>query len=272
MLDFNYTLNNELFQYAVRKSAESEAYLEGQRFLLAGGVATQLLLGDEIQLFRPTDDVDIFPEHFVPGKERKKWSKKLSQDIEKKGLPTSRELAENWAQVSFEGLKDNLFIRLNSFTQYYYLGLKDKIKHEFDRAIETEYQGVPVRYQHPIDIIVNKVDRINNSHRVLDIPLEPEAEELLEQLKQGRMGDIDPLKSREDIDAIAAERQLNLEDLGRLSSKEIMLKVQGYKVRKDLYDIGCVIEASRKNGIDIDSQEFKSALELMLEYSQCNDF
>jgi hypothetical protein len=266
MINHNYTLNDEVFKYAVKKSAESESYLDGPKFILMGGVSVQLLLGDEIQFFRPTDDVDIFPKCSLSKKEQKTWSKELSKQLKEDGFVNKRGFVENCVEVAFKDLIRNLFMHLNCFTPYYYLTYKKRLSQEFERSLEGGFEGVKVRYQHPIDLITNKVDRIVKSKKDFSIPLGPKIEEMI-WLLRGNIQDVDPVKYREDLDSIVSQRELNVEGLGRLKPVDIPLQIQGYKVRKDVYDICCVIDASRKKNIDIPPVEFRKALELMLQDS-----
>ncbi len=269
MLNFDYTLNDSIYRHALKRACQSEVYVPGKRFIITGGAAVQLLLGNNGEKFRPTDDIDIFPESYFNQKLRRQWSKILLDRLKEDGFSIKRNLTENWSEVIFGGLQSDLFIRLNCFGSYYYLALREKIGNEFKRGILQDYEGVQVRYQHPIDIIVNKVKRIVDINNVLGIPSE-ELRFVRELICKG-VESINLCKYMEDLEGLVAHRELNVEDLGRMEPDEVSLHVQGYKVRKDIYDICCVIEASKNKGIEINHEEFRKSLGLMLSYSSANE-
>ncbi|MEM0465525.1 MAG: hypothetical protein QXW97_02380 [Candidatus Pacearchaeota archaeon] len=264
MLKYSYTLRDDIFRYGLRLASESSETIKRKNLMITGGCATQLFLGDYKELYRPTDDIDLASDGYLKKQERILWMNELVKKIREDGVSCTKGLCDSGAEVSLKGLLDDLFIRLNCFNQYYYLRYTEKIRGEFERSINETLYGINVKYQHPIDIIANKFDRILSRNKVLGIPFDRKINELINLLEEGEFDSIDIDLYKEDVEDIAAQRQINVEDLGRLSRRETQMIIEGYKIRKDIYDICCVIEVARKKNFNISKKEFLDALNLAL--------
>ncbi len=256
-----YTLNDPLFRYGLRKGSETEIALpEERRLMLVGGAATQLLMREDTHLLRPTNDIDLIVDGFLRRCEKINWAKYLSEQVKADGFPNKRRLPIFGAEVKFKGIKDELSVHLDCFDRDYHKKNSAKIAGEFERAEITDYNGCRIRCQHPMDIIVNKSNRIISLNLVLGLPLSRKARKLIDLIKKGQFDDLDVDKDREDLDSISFYRRQTVEDLARLSPYELQMQVQGYKIRTDAYDILSVVEALRKQGKTIDRKEFLDAL------------
>ena len=89
MLNYDYTLRDKLFRYALRKSAESQMNIS-QRLLITGGAATQLFLKGSTEFYRPTDDIDLIAESYVSKNEKIAWLIGLSEVIKTDGFANKK--------------------------------------------------------------------------------------------------------------------------------------------------------------------------------------
>ena len=108
-------------------------------------------------------------------------------------------------------------------------------------------------------------------NRILGIPLSQENLRFVNSLLNGQINEIDPEEKLNNLDKIVSQRQLNVEDLGRLNPKKVQTFVQGYKIKKDIYDICCLSYAAKQNNLDIDPKELKKSIDEILAYSFRND-
>ncbi|VVB78295.1 Uncharacterised protein [uncultured archaeon] len=264
ILNYNYTLNQPIFKYALRKAQDSsQALLDNKRLMVVGGVATQLTMIDETHLLRPTNDIDFISNRPVAKPERRQWASYLSKLISDDGLPNKGGLSRYGGEVRFEGLQNDLLVHLDCFGPEFYKRHRKRLDAEFERSEVADVNGSNVYYQHPIDIIVNKVRRMNSLNRN-GLEFDSETNLFLSLLKEGVIDGIETERFRRDIDDIVSERQKNVEDLGRLSYREIFDQVQGYKVKKDIYDICGVIDSMRRCGRTVDRGDFIDSLKLAL--------
>lgn len=262
MIDFDYTLNQPIFRYALKKTPESQnVFSDGRKLMVVGGVATQLTIVNESHLLRPTNDIDVIANGPTSKPERREWANRLSQIVSQEGFPNHGGLSRYGGEVRFEGLKNDLIVHLDCFGSNYFDRHKRRIDAEFERAEIANVEGSNVAYQCPLDIITNKVRRIL-SLEYNGLSLDSNTTFFIDLLKDGLVDDIETTKFRKDVEGLALERQRNIEDLGRLDYREVFEQVQGYKVRKDIYDICMVLESSRKAGKPFNKKEFIGAVKL----------
>jgi len=259
-MDKRYTLNDTLFKYSLAKSSESEEAFEGKgRIMVVGGVATQLISYNK-DLLRPTTDIDLIIDKSVSKTERRKWAECLGQKIEKEGYPVNYGLNRYGAEVNFANLERNLVIHLNYLGSGFFERFRKKIEREYERAEIYNILDTKIRCQSPMDIIINKLRRIEILDKFNKIELDSYKKYFLSLVKDAQFDDIDTEELSDMLVENIIDRNQTIEDISRESFDLVKKRIDQYKIYKDIYDISLIIESCRKKNMEIPSKTFRKDL------------
>ena len=161
-------------------------------------------------------------------------------------------------------LKRDFFIHLDCFGKNAFEKTEKKLAGEYERAEMHDVEGKQIRCQSPMDIIINKIRRINVLEGYNQIELNPYDRYFFSFMKEAQFDLINPEKLYKRLENITKERNQSLEDISRYGFESIKNQIAQYKVDKDIYDISLIIESCRKKNYKISQKEFKKNLEIAL--------
>jgi len=264
-IERKYTLAHKPFRDGLEEGARSEAYFGGKdKLIVVGGAAAQLFLQGGPYFLRPTTDVDFIVNRGTKKSERRGWAKQLASQLRERGYDVTGGLSRYGGIVSFDNLGPDLGVSLDSFGQNYFNRHNYRFDLELERSESINLNGQNVRYQSPMDIILNKFRRMDTLVRMRNLRLDFVQKGALHALRNGDLDaiNVENLTRRlKDLDRV---RNQNLEELEKKGYHGIIDQVNLYKIMKDLSDVAHVIDQSRRKGIRFSKKDYLKGLELVL--------
>ncbi len=259
-----YTLKDTLFKCALARGFDSEDAFDGQsKIMVVGGTATQLNCYNQ-DFLRATSDIDFIVDRATSNIDRRKWAEYVRKKIEQEGYAVTRGLHRGGAEVKFIDLGKDFFIHLDCFGKNAFEKSKKRLAGEYERAEEYNILGTQIRCQSPMDVIINKIRRINALEGYNQIELDPYDRYFFSFIKDAQFDLVNTEELSDRLENVTRERDKSLEDLSRYGFEAIKSQIAQYKVDKDIYDISLMIEACRKRNYKIPQKEFKKNLEVAL--------
>jgi hypothetical protein len=258
MSNYDFTLSDKVYRYALRVAAKSTDSIPGVKMILSGGAVIQLYLREKPELFRPTHDIDIVPSRALTEEERDFWRESLEGTLNRDGFSTHSEDDEFFpVKVNFEGLGSELYISLTKTYPDFHNQYAQRIRGEFQRAREMSYDGVNIPHQSLADILVGKLVRFwdyKKARTETDLVIQGFFDKLESSPETFSVSD------RPDLDMLVrARNRRNIETLGEINRQNLFKAIGDYKSRKDMYDICCVFDHAQANG-GFNLSDFKEAV------------
>ncbi len=251
----DYTFRDNVFVHSLLAGIEGANHVpELARVCLVGGGAVQYYCSkvpNTDNLMRPTIDVDIQADGYVPGSIRKRWIHECARTFNERGLKIkgSKFNAQSGAEIIVDmGKSKSFFTHLDQYNHAYAERIRPVIEASLERKRPISVEGKKPEETYfvegPEDVIYFKLRPLIRKTRE-DGYFSAKEKVIVEQLALGNVDDVkvEDLEGR--LRALNRLRGANLEELMREGPgiKDLVTK---FKTAKNLYDVLLLVHLHRQ--------------------------